>query len=101
VFVDVDNVALDVLEFAIVLPVGDSRSEPGKKVCDCGCVIGFGFGKSLLGDLDVEVLGTGETESGGEVDGPDVIRRLSRTSQWVCEQQSQESIAYCVLRVPC
>jgi hypothetical protein len=60
VFVHIDDVSLNVLNFVIVLAVGDARGNPGKELSESAGVVRFGFGQAFAGDFYVEILRSGE-----------------------------------------
>ena len=71
-----DDLAFDILNEIIVPAIAHAGPEPRKKLPENTFVIGPGFGDFLAGDLDIEILGAGQAQHGGQIDGWSRVRRL-------------------------
>jgi hypothetical protein len=68
-FVGVDDAAFDGLDVVFVLAERGADADPGEEALAGDVGFGAGFGEFFFRDLDGEVVGAGEAERGGEVDG--------------------------------
>ena len=74
---DINDVALNVLDFVVVLSVGDARAEPGEKLSERAGMIRPGFGGQFTGDLDFQVLRPRQPQRGRQINQMD-IRMVGR-----------------------
>src|SRR5438034_8630792 len=86
IFVHLDDIAGDVLDLIIMLPISDARGNPREELCQGAVMIGPGFGEPLAGDLDVEVLSAGKLESGRQVDGLEEVCLMG----WSAKKRGRE-----------
>jgi hypothetical protein len=68
-FVGIDDAALDGLEVIFVLAEGEAGGDPREQAFASDVGVGAGLGEFFPGDANGEIVGTGEAESRGEVDG--------------------------------
>ena len=68
-FVGIDDAALDGLEVIFVLAEGEAGGDPREQAFASDIGVGAGLGEFFPGDADGEIVGAGEAESRGEVDG--------------------------------
>jgi hypothetical protein len=69
IFMDVNDVALNVLNAVVVLAINNACADPREKLRHRTLMVRFGLTHFFLRDLHVEILRASETESGGQVNG--------------------------------